>query len=80
MKKILFNPLKRDFSVNYDINGNGKPLTFTARSMTITRFDEPIYDHVKKHLITEILNERELNPTIPKNTEDIIKEIEHYGD
>jgi hypothetical protein len=39
-------------------------------------FADNLYDHFRKHLTDKIMNDRELNPTIPKNKEDILKEIE----
>jgi len=76
MKKALYNPISNDFSVTYDINGDGHPLKFVAPSMTISYFEEPIFSHVRKHLLDHILNVRNLNPTIPANRESIEKEVD----
>lgn len=54
----LLNPLKDDFSVFYDINGDGKPIEYRAKSGQITHFNEIVGKHVKKHLIEQIINVR----------------------
>jgi len=75
-KKFLFNPLNKDFTVKYDINGDLSPEEFTILGMELKSFDEPLYSHMKKHLITFIANEREVNPSMPLILEGILKEIE----
>ena len=54
----LFNPLNSDFTVKYDIEGDGKPKQFTAKAQEITWHDPVIAKHIKKHLATAIVNER----------------------
>lgn len=76
MTKPIFNPLNSDFSVEYDINGDSHPETFTANAMAISYFDEGVWEHVRKHLVDHIMNVRELNPLIAKNRKDIINEVD----
>lgn len=75
-KKYLYNPLNKDFKFKYDINGDLNPLEYIIPGMTLKDFEEPLYSHAKKHLITFIANEREVNPSMPLILEGIIKEIE----
>jgi hypothetical protein len=76
MKKFLYNPLNDDFSVKYDINGDLNPEEFVISGMSLESFEEPLYSHMKKHLITFIANKREVNPSMPLILEGILKEIE----
>ena len=57
-KVKLLNPLKEDFSVKYDINGDANPIEFTAKAGKITTFDELVGNHMKKHLVEQIINVR----------------------
>jgi len=70
-KKAVFNPLEEDFTVQYDINGDNKPVPFTSRAGEIQFFEEVIADHIIKHLVDKIANEREVSPI----RADLIKEI-----
>src|SRR3990167_9772947 len=54
----LLNPLKNNFSVMYDVNGDGNPIEFTAKAGEITPFEEVVGNHVRKHLVEEIINTR----------------------
>lgn len=56
-KILLFNPLPDDFTVSYDSHGK-TPQKYTAYAEKITEFDEGIGEHIRKHLITAILNKR----------------------
>ena len=73
MKKILlYNPLNKDFSVNYDIDGTGNPKVFTIHARDDEEFDPVVAKHVKKHLANAVLHSRgRPNP----NPEDALKEI-----
>lgn len=71
----VYNPLKYDFNVNYDINGDRKPVSFLVPSMEIVYFDPVVGEHIKKHLVDAIMNERGLNHLFPKNRDDILAEI-----
>lgn len=76
MKKFLFNPLNENFKIKYDINGDSNPEEFCINGMSLEAFDEPLYSHIRKHLITFVANKREVNPSMPLILEGIIKEIE----
>ena len=58
MKIQVYNPLRNDFSVTYDVDGTGTPHTFTAIGYQVTEFDEVVANHVKKHLANAIYDER----------------------
>lgn len=75
-KKYLYNPQNKDFVFKYDINGDMSPKEYIIPGMSLVDFEEPLYSHAKKHLITFIANEREVNPSMPLILEGIIKEIE----
>ena len=72
---ILFNPTRNKFSVTYDTNNDGKPITYEIMPTETADFDEPIYSHVKKHLIDFVVNERGVNPTFKLEVDSIEKEI-----
>ena len=78
MKKILlFNPLDKDFSVNYDVDGTRNPKKFTIHANDDEEFDPIIAKHVKKHLANAVLNSRgrpKKNPV--DDLKEIYKEIE----
>ena len=74
--KSLYNPLNKDFKTTYDINGDCKPIEFIIPGMQIVAFEEPIFIHMRKHLIDFVVNERGVNPTIPQNITDIEKEVD----
>lgn len=65
----LYNPLKDDFTVNYD----QKPYTIPAQE--IKYFPYPLGLYIRQNLKDAVMNARELNPIIEKNTEDILDEI-----
>ncbi len=64
------NPTDDDFSVTYDINNNGKPVTFTVPSHTIEYFEPIIAEHIIKHLAQKIVFSR----AIKTNYEDEFEE------
>ena len=74
-EKGIFNPLMEDFTVNYDIDGNLSPKPFTAKSLEITYFPEPIYTHVKTALADAIINKREINPVLEHKRREVEEEI-----
>ena len=56
MDKVgVYNPLNTDFTVRY-ANGSSFPQEYTAKAGDITFFDSTIAEHVKKHLVDELLN------------------------
>lgn len=50
----LYNPLAEDFSIPYDINEDGMPITFTLHAGEIEPFPAPVAEHIKKHLANKI--------------------------
>ena len=74
--RALFNPTNKDFSVTYDIHETGIPETYTVKSMETEYFDEPIFSHVKKHLLDFLINERGTNPTFLEDVKECEKEID----
>lgn len=53
----LYNPLSEDFSVQYDINNDGKPPLFTIFAKEIASFPKPVADHIKDHLAKRLAQE-----------------------
>lgn len=80
MKKLLFNPLTRPFTVTYDIHGTGQPESYTIEALDLAEFEEPIASHVLKHLANEVYNQRgpKINPE--QDITDISKEIDKTSD
>ena len=54
----LMNPDSEDFTTTYDINEDGKPVSYTIKSQQIQEFPQIIAEHIKKHLSTQIMNKR----------------------
>lgn len=55
--KYLANPLSRDVSTQYNLDGNIHQLT--AKAESITGFEnETLFNHMRQYLIEEILNDR----------------------
>lgn len=50
----LYNPLTEDFSMPYDLNEDGVPITFTLHAGEIESFPTPVAEHLKKHLANKI--------------------------
>ena len=74
-EKPIFNPLKNDFTVNYDIDGNLNPKPFTAKSFEFTYFKEPIYSHIKRALVEAIIHYRNINPILEEPRRQIELEV-----
>ncbi|HEX9060847.1 MAG TPA: hypothetical protein VF941_11765 [Clostridia bacterium] len=53
MKKI-YNPTNENFSVKYDINGDGQSQTFTIHAGEIEAYEDIVADHIAKHLAHKI--------------------------
>ena len=70
----LRNPLKDDFTFEYDKHGDN-PKTYTIRSQEIAYFPYNIGQLIKKNLYDAVINARELNPTLPKNQEEVMNDI-----
>lgn len=59
----IFNPLTENFSVTYDINGDGKPKKFTIPAQEIVFFEEKfLVRHIKKHLADKIVQKKDYKP------------------
>lgn len=54
----IFNPLNDDFTVKYDENGNGDPVSFTIKAKSVAKFAPHIANHITKHLATAIYDLR----------------------
>lgn len=75
MKKVgIYNPLASSFSTTYDVLGTGKPETFTIEPYTVGEFEPVVAEHVRKHLITEIINYRDINPLYTEEVAEISAE------
>jgi len=70
----VFNPDIKDFSVQYDIDGNMSPKTFTAPAREISYHLPVIAKHIKSNLADYLLHKRGIkqNPALDK--ENIIKD------
>jgi hypothetical protein len=77
-KISLFNPLKTDF-IDHMRDDNNVEREYLVRSMEIETFPAYIANHVIKHLIDAIKNERSVIGTDLKAIEDIEKEVRVDG-
>jgi hypothetical protein len=59
----LYNPTARDFETTYDVKGTKQPEKFVIHSKEIETFDRTIGEHLLKHLIVFVLNERTMENT-----------------
>ena len=72
----IFNPLKKDFTVTYDTDGDSNPKAFTVKSLDVETFDnDTVGHHVLKHLADAILNERGVKTNHADDYRDVINEI-----
>jgi hypothetical protein len=75
-KKVgVYNPLAYDFSVEYDTLGNAEPKTYTVRSQEIAYFKPHLAEHIKKHLLDEVTNDRGASPLDQLVKQEILDEI-----
>jgi hypothetical protein len=44
----------RDFTTTYDINEDGRALSFTIHALEAEEFDKPVAEHLKNHLANQI--------------------------
>ena len=79
-KVFIFNPDIEDFSVKYDINGDGSPATFTIRSLESDSFSPVIAKHITKHLANYLLHKRGIKQNSELDLQNIKKEIEIIND
>ncbi len=64
----VYNPDTEDFTVNYE----SKP--HTVKALDYGEFEYNVGNHVKKHLITFLMNKRSLNPITDRKS--VEKEVE----
>jgi hypothetical protein len=76
--KTIFNPLKRDF-VDRIRDDDNQEREYKIRSMETGTFPTYITNHVRKHLIDAVKNEREISGTDLKAIEEIEKEVDVDG-
>lgn len=74
-KTFLFNPTEKDFRFQYDIKGDRNPKGYVIHALEGEEFSKKLIDHAEKHLITHVMNTRDLNPLLPQHKKDIMKEI-----
>lgn len=55
MKVGVYNPTDEEFSVQYDVNEDRSPITFTIKPLDIEYFEPSVANHIKKHLADKIL-------------------------
>lgn len=70
----LYNPLLKDFSVQFN-DGSGIK-TYTLKSKEIEAFPTPIAKHIRKHLVDFVINERGVISTDRVAVSKIKEEIE----
>ena len=75
-KVALFNPLNEDFSVQYDIDENFNPKTYTIHGKSIEYFDPPIARNITQALIDRILHIRGIKKNAELDSKEIREEIE----
>ena len=76
-KKIpLYNPLREDFTVTYDITGDKDPRPFTIHAQEIEYFEPIVARHIVKHLADAVLAERGIRTNYTDDMTAIKKEIE----
>ena len=71
----IFNPDIKDFSVKYDINEDGNPVTFTAPARETSYFSPRIAHHVAKHLADFLLHKRGIKQNPDLDKQNIMEEI-----
>ena len=77
MQKVgVFNPDGKDFSVNYDINGNKNPILFTVPARDIAYFEPVVANHIKVALVTHLLHKRGVKNNPEQDLGEIMKELE----
>ena len=75
-KVKIFNPLSKDFSVTYDIKGDGDPVLYIIHAGEAETFEKPVADHIKDHLAKHIAQIKRGNGTYEDAYNAAVKEIE----
>ena len=70
----IYNPLIKDFSVNYNDGVESK--LYTVRAGEIETFNSNVGKHITKHLVDFIINERNVDPLNRNDVDKIYEEIE----
>jgi hypothetical protein len=76
MKKVrVYNPLNDDFTVMFDVTGKSNPVEFRVPAREVETFEKKVADHVKKHLINELINRKGSKPNAEVAKERYMNEI-----
>lgn len=70
---MFYNPSSEDFTVVYHNN------SLIIPALRISTFKKPVADHIKKHLVTEILNKKGVQHT-EKRIKEIYKKLEDFNE
>lgn len=54
----IINPTSDDLTYTYDVNEDGKPVSYTVKSRESGTFKRVVANHIAKHITTHILNQR----------------------
>jgi len=73
--KSVFNPLSRDFRAKYR-NDDNTQVEYVIRSMEIETFPTYLADHMIKHLVEEVANDRDVSRLSEDKMRKIKEEIE----
>ena len=77
MNKVgVFNPDGKDFSVNYDINGDKNPILFTVLARDIAYFEPVVANHIKVALATHLLHKRGVKNNPEQDLSEIMEELD----
>ena len=72
----VFNPLKDDFEGQYDINGDGNPVSYSVPSLGFTEFEnDVIANHCIKHLAKSVVFTRGVEKNFKDDYDEVVKEI-----
>lgn len=73
----IINPSSKDFSCTYDSNEDGKPITYTIKSLEGIMLKRYIADHVSMKLCTQMLSGHK-SPVSDELFEKTLKSIRLY--
>ena len=72
--KQFFNPLDKDFEIEY-LGDDNIPVKYVIPGVQISTFPAYLADFFIKHLVDEVANERDLSLIGEKERNEILKEI-----